>query len=216
MSSMCTSSMKMTPGTISALPSSRHSATLASICSRTWGVEGARCACAVCVLCVLCALCVLAQARAQRRQQGHAARGEARRAARAHLWPDLARVAAEERQEALRAAVDDVDLVERDHVHHLLALLELALGALHKLGGGAHRVVVAAAREGAAELGHLACGRGGWCECVCLTGGHAWRQRTNSRRPAARAAAQAQAQARAHRRRPPPPEAAHRWPCRSR
>mmetsp|Transcript_35304 Transcript_35304/g.104435 ORF Transcript_35304/g.104435 Transcript_35304/m.104435 type:complete len:212 (-) Transcript_35304:441-1076(-) len=35
MSSMCTSSMKSTPGTISALPSSRHSATFWSICSRT-------------------------------------------------------------------------------------------------------------------------------------------------------------------------------------
>mmetsp|Transcript_35408 Transcript_35408/g.61179 ORF Transcript_35408/g.61179 Transcript_35408/m.61179 type:complete len:212 (-) Transcript_35408:655-1290(-) len=35
MSSMCTSSMKSTPGTIVALPSSRHSATLVSICSRT-------------------------------------------------------------------------------------------------------------------------------------------------------------------------------------
>ena len=35
MSSMCTSSMNSTPGTISALPSSFHSATLASICSRT-------------------------------------------------------------------------------------------------------------------------------------------------------------------------------------
>merc|ERR1719265_709213 len=35
MSSMWTSSMNNTPGTISALPSSRHSATFASICSRT-------------------------------------------------------------------------------------------------------------------------------------------------------------------------------------
>ena len=35
MSSMCTSSMNKTPGTMSALPSSRHSATLESICSRT-------------------------------------------------------------------------------------------------------------------------------------------------------------------------------------
>mmetsp|Transcript_8658 Transcript_8658/g.19688 ORF Transcript_8658/g.19688 Transcript_8658/m.19688 type:complete len:207 (+) Transcript_8658:141-761(+) len=35
MSSMCTSSMNSTPGTISAFPSSRHSATLPSICSRT-------------------------------------------------------------------------------------------------------------------------------------------------------------------------------------
>ncbi|KAK2386855.1 ruvB [Trifolium repens] len=35
MSSMCTSSMKRTPGTISAFPSSFHSATLVSICSLT-------------------------------------------------------------------------------------------------------------------------------------------------------------------------------------
>eukprot|EP00755_Sulcionema_specki_P021765 Sspe_Gene.74896::Locus_46807_Transcript_1_1_Confidence_1.000_Length_1484::g.74896::m.74896 len=35
MSSMCTSSMNSTPGTISAFPSSRHSATRPSICSRT-------------------------------------------------------------------------------------------------------------------------------------------------------------------------------------
>ncbi len=35
----------------------------------------------------------------------------------------------------LRARVYDVDLVQRDHVHHLLALLQLALGALHELGG---------------------------------------------------------------------------------
>lgn len=35
MSSMCTSSMNKTPGTMSALPSSRHSATLESICSLT-------------------------------------------------------------------------------------------------------------------------------------------------------------------------------------
>jgi hypothetical protein len=35
MSSMCTSSMKSTPGTTSALPSARHSDTFVSICSRT-------------------------------------------------------------------------------------------------------------------------------------------------------------------------------------
>ncbi|KAH3672937.1 hypothetical protein WICPIJ_009990 [Wickerhamomyces pijperi] len=35
MSNMCTSSMKRTPGTISALPSSFHSATLVLICSLT-------------------------------------------------------------------------------------------------------------------------------------------------------------------------------------
>ena len=37
-SSICTSSMKSTPGTISALPSSRHSATLVSLCSLTSGL----------------------------------------------------------------------------------------------------------------------------------------------------------------------------------
>jgi hypothetical protein len=40
-----------------------------------------------------------------------------------HLWLNLAGVAREERQEALGARVDDVDLVEGDGVHHLLALL---------------------------------------------------------------------------------------------
>jgi hypothetical protein len=38
MSSMCTSSMNSTPGTISALPSYRHSDTFLSICSRTYCV----------------------------------------------------------------------------------------------------------------------------------------------------------------------------------
>ena len=38
MSSMWTSSMKSTPGTMVAFPSSRHSATFASICSRTSGL----------------------------------------------------------------------------------------------------------------------------------------------------------------------------------
>jgi hypothetical protein len=40
MSSMWTSSMNKTPGTISALPSSRHSATFWSICSRRRGGGG--------------------------------------------------------------------------------------------------------------------------------------------------------------------------------
>jgi hypothetical protein len=37
----------------------------------------------------------------------------------------------------LRPAVDDVNLVEGDDVYHLLALLQLALWALHEPGGGA-------------------------------------------------------------------------------
>jgi hypothetical protein len=42
----------------------------------------------------------------------------------------------------LRTAVDDIDLVKRDHMHHLLALLQLPLWALHKLGGWPHGIIV--------------------------------------------------------------------------
>lgn len=40
----------------------------------------------------------------------------------------------EERQEALRAGVDDVDLMQGHRVHHLLAFLELPIWALYELG----------------------------------------------------------------------------------
>ena len=50
------------------------------------------------------------------------------------LHLDLARVAREEGEEPLRAAVDDVNLVQRHRVHHLLTLLELPFRALHELG----------------------------------------------------------------------------------
>lgn len=40
----------------------------------------------------------------------------------------------EEGQEALGAGVDDVDLVQGHGVHHLLALLQLPIRALHELG----------------------------------------------------------------------------------
>ena len=53
-----------------------------------------------------------------------------------------------EGEKALRAAVDDVNLVQADSVHHLLALLQLALGRGHKLGLRAHGVKVARARKG--------------------------------------------------------------------
>lgn len=72
------------------------------------------------------------------------------------LAADLARVAAEEGQEALGPRVDDVDLVQGDGVDDLAALLELAVGALQELGVGAHGVVVAGAGVGAAQLGDLA------------------------------------------------------------
>lgn len=44
------------------------------------------------------------------------------------------------REEALGAAVDDIDLVQRHCVHHFLPLLQLSVGALHKfcLGGDTH------------------------------------------------------------------------------
>ena len=42
----------------------------------------------------------------------------------------------EEGKEALLSAFDDVDLVQGHGVHHLLALLQLAVGALHELGLG--------------------------------------------------------------------------------
>ena len=48
------------------------------------------------------------------------------------LGLDLAGVAGEEGEEALGAGVDDVDLVQGDGVRHLLALLQLALGALNE------------------------------------------------------------------------------------
>jgi hypothetical protein len=46
------------------------------------------------------------------------------------LGLDLARVAGEEREEALRPAVDHVDLVQRHRVHDLFAFLDFAFGAL--------------------------------------------------------------------------------------
>lgn len=40
----------------------------------------------------------------------------------------------EEGQEALRAGVDDINLMQGHCVHHLLAFLELSIWALHELG----------------------------------------------------------------------------------
>lgn len=80
----------------------------------------------------------------------------------------------------LRPAVDDVNLMQRDHVHHLLALLKLALRALHKLCGGAcgeeegaavrgqDAVVASAAWCGACAVSLLAGLKSGWRMC-CLT-----------------------------------------------
>lgn len=51
----------------------------------------------------------------------------------AHFRLDLSGVSREQRQEALRAAVDDVDLVEGHRVHHLFPLLELPFWTLYKL-----------------------------------------------------------------------------------
>ena len=76
----------------------------------------------------------------------------------AHLAPDLARVAGEEGEKALRARVDHVNLVQADGVHDLAPLLQLAVRTLDEFGVGAHGVVVARAGVGAAELGDLAGG----------------------------------------------------------
>ena len=51
----------------------------------------------------------------------------------AHLAFDLACVAGEQRQETLRPAVDDVNLVQAHRVHHLLTLLQLPFRTLDKL-----------------------------------------------------------------------------------
>ena len=48
----------------------------------------------------------------------------------------------EEREEALRSAVDHVDFVEADGVDDLLALLKLPFWARHELGLRARGVVV--------------------------------------------------------------------------
>ena len=50
-----------------------------------------------------------------------------------HLGLDLARISGKERQEALGARVDDVDLVQRYGMYHFLPLLELAC-AEHRRG----------------------------------------------------------------------------------
>jgi hypothetical protein len=55
----------------------------------------------------------------------------------AHFAADLASISTEQRQEALRPAVDHVDLVQADDVHYLLPLLQLALRTLNELGGRA-------------------------------------------------------------------------------
>ena len=69
-----------------------------------------------------------------------------------HLGLDLARISREQRQEALRSTINDVDLMERYGMHHFFALLELALGALHESNRRTHRVVIATSREASAEL----------------------------------------------------------------
>lgn len=47
---------------------------------------------------------------------------------------DLSGVSREESQEALGSAVDDIDLMQRDGMHHFLPFLELSLWTLNELG----------------------------------------------------------------------------------
>mmetsp|Transcript_4687 Transcript_4687/g.11992 ORF Transcript_4687/g.11992 Transcript_4687/m.11992 type:complete len:213 (+) Transcript_4687:1938-2576(+) len=65
----------------------------------------------------------------------------------AHLGLDLSSITGEQGKEALLPRVDHVNLVQAHHVHDLLALLELALGALNEPSLWAHCVVVGRARE---------------------------------------------------------------------
>lgn len=76
----------------------------------------------------------------------------------ANLTADLTGVTSKQCQEALRPAVDDIDLVKADSVGDLATLLELAIRAGQELGIGAHGVVVACTGVGAAQLGDLAGG----------------------------------------------------------
>ena len=67
------------------------------------------------------------------------------------LVPDfrlnLPGVSTEQGQKALSPAVDDVDLVQGDGVHHLLPLLQLALGTLHEPGAGPGSVIISSSGE---------------------------------------------------------------------
>eukprot|EP00051_Salpingoeca_urceolata_P026918 m.479273 g.479273 ORF g.479273 m.479273 type:complete len:369 (-) comp21389_c0_seq1:118-1224(-) len=65
----------------------------------------------------------------------------------ADLGLDLTRVTRKQRQKALRAAVDDVNLVQADGVHDFLALLKLALGSVNKFCSRPGCVVVTCARK---------------------------------------------------------------------
>lgn len=138
--------MKSTPGTISALPSSRQSLTLVLIWSRNSDlispVSPARC----------------------------------NRVSLNPLQNRKDRLTGKESEETLSARVDHINLVQRDGVDDLLADLELSLGALNELGlcggrarsagererearrthVGSHGIVVSRASERPSELGDLA------------------------------------------------------------
>lgn len=58
----------------------------------------------------------------------------------ANFGLDFARVAREQREESLRTAVDHVDFVQRDGVHHFFTFLQLAFGTLNKLGLGSSAI----------------------------------------------------------------------------
>ena len=64
-----------------------------------------------------------------------------------HFRLDLSRVPTEQGEEALGPAINDVDLVEGDGVHHLLPLLQLPFWALDEPGAGSSRVIVASPGE---------------------------------------------------------------------
>ena len=69
-----------------------------------------------------------------------------------HFRLDLARISREQRQEALRSTINDVDLMERYGMHHFFSLLELALRTLDKSDTGTHGIIISRPREGPSQF----------------------------------------------------------------
>mmetsp|Transcript_28156 Transcript_28156/g.77398 ORF Transcript_28156/g.77398 Transcript_28156/m.77398 type:complete len:258 (-) Transcript_28156:838-1611(-) len=74
----------------------------------------------------------------------------------ANFLRDFPRIARKERQKPLLSRIDHVHFVQRHDVFHLLALLQFALGRLHKFGRARHGVVIARAGKAPAQLGNFA------------------------------------------------------------
>ena len=121
---------------MSAFPSSRHCAILESICSRTSDrispVSPAKSARKPCIVQILIVTCQNITASHKHQVGVEGGSGLRWRCVLLSMVP-------ESRLAHLRPGVDDVNLMQRDAVDHLFALLQLALWALHKPGGWACR-----------------------------------------------------------------------------